>query len=89
MHVHVLRTVGEANADLHQWLTRGSLGGLASSAHLCVELKPPIRSKHHYSWGSEGVFRGKEDAEVVEPALEFRARGAADGTVPFLQHVRR
>lgn len=53
-------------------------------ACLGVEFKPSVRGEHQDGRRTERVFRGEEDAEMVESSLEFCAGRTTDGTVPFL-----
>ena len=62
-----------------------SNGGDHRSTNLSVKLEPSVRGEHHDSWRAEGVLGGQQYAEVVQPALELRARRSPDRTVPFLQ----
>jgi hypothetical protein len=60
----------------------------SKGAYLGVEFEPPVRSKHQDGRRAERVFRGEEDAKVVEPSLELCADGTTDCTVPFLGLIR-
>lgn len=57
---------------------------IGGRACLSVQFKPSIRSKHQDRRRTEWVFRGEEDAKMVESSLKLCAGGTADGTVPFL-----
>ena len=58
--------------------------GLNGETSLGVELEPPIGSKHQDRWRAERVFRGEEDAKMVESSLKLSAGGPTNGTMPFL-----
>lgn len=53
-------------------------------ACLRVEFKPSVWSKHQDGRGAEWVFRGEEDAKMVESSLELCAGRTTDSAVPFL-----
>lgn len=57
-------------------------------ACLVVEFEPPVRSEHQDRWGAEWVFRGEEDAEVVESSFKLCTSGTTNSAVPFLGFTR-
>jgi hypothetical protein len=84
----VERTVGETDAYLgyvSKWgRTNGEWG-----ACLGIEFKPSIRGEHQNGRRAKRVFRGKQDAKVVETSLELCAGRTTDGTVPFLEFANK
>ena len=58
------------------------LGG--ERACLSVEFEPSVGGEHQDRRRAEWVFRGEQDAEMVESSLKLRTGRTADGAVPFL-----